>query len=170
MEQLNRTNLSYMWEGSTKVGDRNFKLSFVIQEHHKITFKIPPVLQEWNFMVVFSAYISLKVWNFFSESGGRLFQHLPFHPYNVFPDTTRNPPVLSTDDATSQVQFTVLGPSLKEGHWDAGANTEKGNEDGKGFEAKVLWGAAEGAELIYPGEKKAQCWLCPHLQLPERML
>ena len=42
------------------------------------------------------------------------------------------PLVLSTGDATPRNLCSVLGPSLQEGHWGAGACPEKGNKAGEG--------------------------------------
>ena len=57
-------------------------------------------------------------------------------------------PVLGTGEAAPGVLCSVLGPSLQEGHWGAGACPEKGNEAGEGSGEQVLGGAAEGAGAV----------------------
>ena len=50
----------------------------------------------------------------------------------------------------------VLGPSLREGHWGAGACPEKGSQAGEGAGEQVWWGAAEGAGAAQSGEEEAE--------------
>ena len=57
-------------------------------------------------------------------------------------------PVLSTGEAAPWVLCSVLGSSLQEGHWGAGACPEKGNEAGEGSREQVLRGVAEGAGVV----------------------
>ena len=57
-------------------------------------------------------------------------------------------PVLSTGEAAPRVLCSVLGPSLQEGHWVAGACPEKSNEAGEGSREQVLRGATEGTGAV----------------------
>lgn len=53
--------------------------------------------------------------------------------------------------------------------WGAGLCPEKGNGAGDLSVAQV-WGAAEGAGIIQPGENEGQEGPYPSLQLPEKMV
>ena len=60
-----------------------------------------------------------------------------------------------------------MGPSLQERHQGPVARPEKGNKDGEGSGAQVLWGAAEGAVIVYSGEEESQRRSYGSQQLPE---
>ena len=60
-------------------------------------------------------------------------------------------PVLGTGEATPWVPCSVLGLSLPEGHWGAGACPEKGNEAGEGSREQVLHGVVEGTGIVKSG-------------------
>lgn len=62
---------------------------------------------------------------------------------------------------------TVLDPSVQEAHGGAGACPEKGNKVGGRSGAEALRGAAEGAGVVYSGDKRAQERSYCSLQLPE---
>jgi len=47
------------------------------------------------------------------------------------------PLLLSIGEAAPRTLCSVLGPSLQEGHWGAGACPEKGNEAGEGSGEQV---------------------------------
>lgn len=64
--------------------------------------------------------------------------------------------VLGTGKATPQVPCLVLGPPLQEGHWSSGMSPEKGCRAGEESGAQVLWAAAEGSGVVWPGEREAQ--------------
>ena len=57
-------------------------------------------------------------------------------------------PNLEYCEAAPQILCSVLGPSLQEGLWSAGACPEKGNEAGEGSSKQVLWGAAEETGVV----------------------
>jgi len=59
-----------------------------------------------------------------------------------------------------------VGPSLQEGHGGARASPEKSNEACEGSGEQVLRGAAEGAEVVQPGEEEAQGRPYRSLQVP----
>jgi len=65
-------------------------------------------------------------------------------------------PMLGTGEAAPRVLCPVLGPSLQEGHWGAGAWPEKGSEAGEGAGEQVPWGAAEAAGAVQAGEEEAE--------------
>ena len=58
----------------------------------------------------------------------------------------------------------------REDYGGAGACPEKGNEAGEGSREQVLWGVAEGAGAVQPGEEEAEGGSYCSLQLPERRL
>ena len=56
---------------------------------------------------------------------------------------------------TEWMWCSVLGPSLQEGHWGAGACLEKGYEAGESSREQV-WDVAEGAGAVQSGEEEAE--------------
>lgn len=58
-------------------------------------------------------------------------------------------------EAVSQVLCPVLGHSLQKRHWGDEC-PEKGNKAGEESGAQILWGVAEGAEVVNPEEKEAE--------------
>ena len=65
-------------------------------------------------------------------------------------------PCIRYCEATPGVLCSVLGPSLQERHWGAGACPKKVSRAGKGSREQILWGEAEGTGIVRCGEEEAE--------------
>ena len=76
-------------------------------------------------------------------------------------------PLLSTAEVIPGALSPDLGTPLQERHGPTGKCTEQGHQDGEGPGAPLLWGEAETARTVEPGEEHSQEDLCPSVQTPD---